>query len=88
MTDEAVIPIGEFQPTCPHCGANILIEHDGVEPKPDDRVFCAEHGTIGTREAIRAQILDENRDKIKKAATDHASNMIRDMFKRAGLDPD
>lgn len=85
MTDETVIPFGEFKPTCPQCGAELLIEHDGIESKSDDRVFCATHGTVGTRETVRSQIFEENRDQIEKSAVDHAKNLLRDMLKNNGF---
>jgi uncharacterized Zn finger protein (UPF0148 family) len=77
------IPIAEIKPLCPQCGAELLIEHDGIEPKPEDRVFCPVHGTVGTREEIHARILEQHRDQI----ADHVSDAVRKMLKDSGFDP-
>lgn len=85
MTDDAVIPIGEIRPTCPQCGAQLLIEHDGVEPKPEDRVFCPEHGTIGTREAVITQIREQHGKQIGKAVGDRVGGLLRGALKGSGF---
>lgn len=76
MTDE-VIPIGHVQPSCPQCGAQLLIEQLGVDPEGHDRVFCADHGTIGTREEIHAQVYEQHRDEI----VEHAKSLLPELLK-------
>ena len=89
MTNEIEIPIGEFTQTCPQCGAELLIESDGIEPKGHDRVICPTHGDVGTRETFTSRRSpQEHGDQIYKAMSDHVSTTVRDMLKRAGFNPE
>jgi hypothetical protein len=51
---------------CPECGAQLLVERLGVDPKPDDRVFCPEHGTVGTRETMDKIVVQKAADQFGK----------------------
>ena len=82
MSSDDEIPIAEVQPLCPQCGAQLLVEQAGDESKPDDRVFCPEHGTIGTRQEIHAQVYEQNRDKVVK----HVQDAVRDFMKGLPFD--
>ncbi len=57
-------------PKCPVCGQDLHIEQHQGEPAPGDRVFCPEHGTVGSREEITRQMLDDHGDEIRKAAAE------------------
>ena len=80
MSDE-ITHIGNVKPLCPQCGAELLVEHDGIGLKGDERVLCPVHGDIGSLDEIRAQILDQNREKI----INHAKELARQLLKDGGL---
>lgn len=67
-----------LQPKCPHCGANLLIEQLGDEPKPDDRVLCPDHGFVGGRDEIARQTIDQSKDQLGKHVGEHLEKMFRD----------
>lgn len=82
MVDE--ISMAEIQPLCPECGANLLIEQLGDDPEPHDRVLCPTHGTVGTRQEIRADIFEQIGDKV----VDHTKGMIDKALKDMGFKRD
>jgi len=57
-------------PKCPQCGEELLIEQPHADPAPDDRVYCAEHGTVGSREEITRKMLDAHGDEIRRTAAE------------------
>lgn len=61
MQSEDFPPPGEIQLLCPHCQGPLLIEHDGP-PRPSDPMFCPEHGVIGTRAALTAELVEQLRN--------------------------
>jgi len=71
-----------LQPKCPHCGANLLIEQLGDEPKPDDRVLCPNHGFVGGRDEIAGQTVDQSKDEIGK----HIGDQLKKVFRDVGFD--
>ncbi len=74
---DGITPIGYVKPVCPKCGAELLIEHDGVDLKGDERTLCPVHGDVGSLDEVRAQVLDQNRENI----IDHAKELVRKLFK-------
>jgi hypothetical protein len=70
-----------LQPKCPHCGADLLIEQLGSEPKPDDRVLCPKHGFVGGRDEIAGKTVDQNKEKIG----DHIAEQFKKVFRDAGF---
>ena len=77
------IPTREDKPTCPQCGAGLLIEHDGIDLKGDENLLCPVHGRVGSLDEIRARILQEERNKIVK----NAKQRIRDTLRGDILKP-
>lgn len=59
MSDEITI-----QPTCGQCGAELLIEHEGAEADPDDKLICPIHGGVSTVREARQRIADQVRKNI------------------------
>lgn len=57
-------------PKCPQCGQDLHIEQLHADPAPDDRVYCPEHGTVGSREAVTQKMLDDHGDEIRKQAAE------------------
>lgn len=72
----------EINPLCPQCGAPLHLEQIGPEPQAEDRVFCPTHGTIGTREEIGRQAVEQATPEIsKKIGSD-----LFDALKKGGFD--
>ena len=66
-----------IEPTCPRCGANLLVEQLGVEPEPHDRVLCPVHGCIGRRDEVSALEAEKLRDEFGKKVADDFGEMLR-----------
>jgi len=77
MIDE-LIPLGQFNPSCPQCGAHLGIKPGSVELKGNDRVFCPVHGDVMS--------VDEARlvagKKITDDAIQQAIDPLIESFKR------
>ena len=80
MNDD-ITHIGNVKPLCPRCGAELMIEHDGVCLKGNERVLCPVHGDIGSLDEIRIQVFDQNREKI----IDHTKELARQILKDSGF---
>lgn len=86
MTDNPIIPLGQFSAHCPQCGAILKIERDtessGIELKGDERLLCPTHGNVMSLEEARRAVLEENRDNIIDEARNVARDLLRDAFKK------
>jgi hypothetical protein len=71
MTDN--IPLGQFEPVCPHCGAKIGPKSGAVELKDETRIFCPVHGDVGNLQEVRAAIVEQHRNEI----VDKAKEAVR-----------
>ena len=76
------VPLGEVEPLCAQCGAQLLVDRAGDEPHPQDRVLCPVHGLIGTREEVFAHVIEQSRDKIGQ----HVADLLRDALGKSGFD--
>ena len=72
------IPLGQFKASCPQCGAELSIKHEGVELKGDERLFCPVHGDVMNLQEARRIIFEQNRDDI----VDKARNVARDLLRK------
>jgi hypothetical protein len=70
MSDDSIIPIAEIKAVCPKCGVNSAPQRGEVDLKDETRIFCPTHGDIGSLKELRAQLIDQNRDKVIDAARD------------------
>ena len=78
MTGNGNIPLGQFKASCPQCGAELRIEHDGVELKGNERLICPVHGNVMSLQEARRIIFEKNRDSI----LDKARSVVRDLWKK------
>ena len=76
MSEDGIIPAGKFKISCPHCGAELGIERDGIELKGNERLICPVHGDQMSLEEARRTVFEQNRDDI----VDKAKRLIRDRF--------
>ena len=56
MSDDNIMPIGQFRASCPLCEARLSIEHDGIDLKGNERVLCPVHEDMGSLEEARRSI--------------------------------
>ena len=75
-------PLGQFKASCPQCGAELRIEHDGIELKGNERLICAVHGDVMSLEEARRIIFEENRNNIIDKARKFGRDSIRNLFKK------
>ena len=71
------ISLGQFEPRCPQCGAQLMVERRGAEVEGDDRLLCPKHGDQGSVREFRDQVRDQTKDDVV--------NAVRDIFRRAGF---
>jgi hypothetical protein len=83
MGSDDIIPAGKFKASCPQCGAELRIKHDGVNLKGDERMICSVHGDVGSLEETRRVVLEKNRDQIIDHAKKTAIDRLRDSFRKA-----
>jgi hypothetical protein len=78
MADDDAIPI-EFKALCTHCGAELQVERLGIEPVPEDIVFCPTHGPVGTRKEVDARVIKEGREQVVKQFGENFAQTLRDI---------
>ncbi len=64
----------QFGASCPLCAARLSVEHDGTDPKGNERVLCPVHGDMGSLEEVRRSIFfKEHRNYV----VDSANKIVR-----------
>jgi hypothetical protein len=85
LRSDDIVSIGEFKASCPKCGADLSIKHDGIKLKGDERMICPTHGDAGSLKEARRIVLEKSRDNVidqtKKFAIDNIRGSFRRLFK-------